>query len=315
MRIVDLGSFSRAAGVLHIAQSALSQHVATLESELGAELLERSTRGVRPTEAGRTLYQHAQQILQQAADAKSAVAQSSAAPSGQVALGLPLSLVPCLGLPIVESIRSQYPAIQLQALEELSGTILEWLKSGRLALGIAFDDGNLEGLHAVPLIEERLFLIVAPDSPLARRKAITLRELAGLDLVLPSTGQGVRARVDKALAAAGLGRARIACEIDSLTILKQAPRAGMGPTIFAWMSVAAEVTRGELAAIEITREPITRTAHLCTLAGAPRTRAALCVQDALVETVRQAVQRPTWRGVRFLRADDAAPASVVAGKR
>jgi hypothetical protein len=81
------------------------------------------------------------------------------------------------------------------------------------------------------------------------------------------------------------------------------------------MSVAAEVQRGELAAIEITREPITRTAHLCTLAGAPRTRAALCVQDALVETVRRAVQRPGWRGVRFLRPDETPAVSGSRRKR
>lgn len=298
--IVDLGSFSRAAGALHIAQSALSQHVATLETQLKATLLTRTSRGVEPTEAGRLLYQHAQLILQQMADAKAAVELSTAGPSGQVALGLPLSLVPCLGLPIFEAVRHNYPGIRLQVMEELSGTILEWVKNGRLTLGIAFDDGHLEALHTVPLLEERLFLCVAPDSPLARRKVVPGKELAGLDLVMPTTGQGVRERVDKALRDAGLGAARVIAEVDSLTIMKQCPPRGVGSTILSWMSVEAEVERGELAAVEITRPAITRTAHVCMLPASARSLAAQCVLEQIVQAVRTAVQRPGWRGVRAL---------------
>ena len=59
---------------LHIAQSALSQHVASLETEMKASLLERSSRGVQPTESGRLLYQHAQLMLQQAAEGSAAPA-------------------------------------------------------------------------------------------------------------------------------------------------------------------------------------------------------------------------------------------------
>ena len=307
VRIVDMGSFSRAAGDLHIAQSALSQHVAALEAEMNAVLLNRTTRGVQATDAGKSLYQHAQLILQQAADAKAAVEACSIGPAGRVALGLPLSLVPSLGYTIFGAVRQQYPGIQLQVLEELSGTILEWLKNGRLTLGIAFDDGNLEGLHTVPLLEERLFLVVAPRSPLARRKVMPVQELAGLDLVLPSTGQGVRARVDKALVEEGLGPARIAAQIDSLTLMKQAAAAGLGPTVLSWMSVEAEVQRGELAAVEIARPSITRVAHACMLAPSLRLRATQCVLEEMLRAVRQEVRLPTRRGVRFL-PDEAPPA-------
>lgn len=300
VRIVDLGSLSRAAGALHTAQSALSQHVAALEGEMKAELLVRTSRGVQPTEAGRALYQHAHLILQQAADAKVAVATCSDEPSGQVAFGLPLSLVPCLGLPIFRAVRQRYPAIRLQIMEELSGTVLEWVKSGRLALGIGFDDGNFEGLQTQPLTEERLFLVAPPKSAFARRKVVSLRELAALDLVLPTTGQGVRARVDRALEGAGYGPARIAAEIDSLTLMKQAAADGIGSTILSWTSVEAEVQQGRLVAVEITRPAITRTAHVCWLAQSTRSRAAESVRQALVAAVREAVRRPSWRGVRFL---------------
>lgn len=295
-----MGSLSRAAGSLHVAQSALSQQVSALESDLKTPLLLRSTRGVVPTEAGRLLYQHAQQMLQQADSARAAVASCTSQPAGQVAMGVPLSLVAPLALPLFQAVRAAYPAIRLQVLEELSGTILEWIKNGRLAVGIAFDDGNLEGLLATPLLEERLFLIVPAKSRWSRRKSVSLKEVTSLDLVLPSPEQGVRSRVDSAMARAGLSIERPVTEVNSLTLLKQATAAGMGATILAWPSVQAELARGEVAAVEITRPAITRTACLCVSAAAPRTRVLDAVTAEVRRSVRDTLRTAGWRGVRSL---------------
>lgn len=111
-------------------------------------------------------------------------------PTGQRASGLPLSLVRVLGMPIFGAGASLGPESNCKYKRELSGTILEWLKSARLALGIAFDVHNLAGLHTVPLFEERLFLIVSPQSAFARRKTIPIMEVAALTLVLPSYDRG-----------------------------------------------------------------------------------------------------------------------------
>jgi LysR family nitrogen assimilation transcriptional regulator len=300
VRIVDLGSLSRTAGALRIAQSALSQHVAALEAELRAQLLQRSSRGVTPTEAGRLLYRHAQAILKQVDDCRAAVAAQASEPTGRVAFGMPLSLVAPLALPVFQAVRAQYPGVQLLLHEELSGTILEWIKNGRLSLGIAFDDGNLEGLDATPLVEERLFLIVPPKSPLARRKVVSLREVSKLDLVLPSPEQGVRPRIESALARAGHPIGNVVAELNSLTLMKQAAAAGIGATILSWPSVEAEVAQGSVAAIEIARPSITRVAAMCQLQSAPLSRAAECVVGAATGAIRETVRRTPWRGVRFV---------------
>lgn len=300
VRIVDLGSLSRAAETLHIAQSALSQQVASLESEFKTPLLLRTTRGVQPTDAGRELYLHAQVILKQAEDARTAVASCSAEPTGQVMIGVPLSLVAPLALPVFEAVRTKYPGIKLQVHEELSGTILEWVKNGRLTLGIAFDDGNLDGLIVTRFLEERLFLIVHPKSKLAKRKVVNLREIENLDLVVPSPGQGVRARVEGAMARAGLSLRRVVAEANSLTLLKQAAAAGIGATILSWPSVDPEVTQGQLVAIEIVHPSLTRVAAMCLPVATPRTRALECVLAVAAEAVQNTVRRASWRGVRFL---------------
>ena len=154
-----------------------------------------------------------------------------------------------------------------------------------------------------PLFEERLFLVTPPNSAFSRRKVVSLSELAGLDLVLPTRGQGVRARVARALQDAGHASARVAAEIDSHTVIKQAVADGLGMTILSWASVEAEVKQGRLKAVEIGRSAIARVAHLCWSAQATRSRASECVQQELVTAVREEIRRPSWRGVRFFEGE------------
>jgi LysR family nitrogen assimilation transcriptional regulator len=300
VRIVDMGSLSRAAGVLHVAQSALSQHVASLEAEFKCALLVRTTRGVTPTEAGTHLYRYAQAILKQADDAKVAVASCSSRPTGQVAIGIPLSLVAPLALHVFEAVRAKYPGIKLRIHEGLSGTILEWVKNGRLTLGLAFDDGNLEGLESRRIIEERLFLVVHPKSRLARRKLVPLREVQALDLLLPTPDHGVRVLVDGAMTKEGLAPPHIVAEINSLTMMKQAVEANLGVTILSWASVASEVAQRKLVAVEIARPALTRVAALCFASSAPRSHAMQCVTSAACDAIREVLGLAPWRGVRFL---------------
>src|SRR5277367_3621072 len=87
VKIVDAGSFSRAASVVHVAQPALSQQIAELEERLGVMLLQRSARGVRPTAAGEILYREASAILHQLDQLPSAIRPSSGEPEGTVSLG------------------------------------------------------------------------------------------------------------------------------------------------------------------------------------------------------------------------------------
>lgn len=87
VKIVDIGSLTQAAEVLHIAQPALSQQVATLEGELNQQLLIRTKRGVTPTDAGKILYTHARAILRQCEQAQLAVHNVGQALSGQVSIG------------------------------------------------------------------------------------------------------------------------------------------------------------------------------------------------------------------------------------
>lgn len=99
VRIVEIGSFSRAAQSLHVAQPALSQQIGQLEDELDVKLLTRSVRGVTPTDAGHAIYRHAQAILRQIDATQLIAAQAGSGPAGKVTVGLPWTIASLLGLP------------------------------------------------------------------------------------------------------------------------------------------------------------------------------------------------------------------------
>ena len=126
VKLVDIGSMTQAADVLHVAQPALSQQLATLEAELQQQLLIRTKRGVTPTEAGKVLYGHAQIILRQCEQAQLDINATGQALSGQVSVGLaPGTAASTLSLPLLRRVRERHPGILLYLNENFGTTLSE----------------------------------------------------------------------------------------------------------------------------------------------------------------------------------------------
>lgn len=298
--IVDHGSLSRAARVLHIAQPALTQQLRQLEADLGAQLLHRSAQGVLSTDAGKTFYEHAQAILKQVGDAKSAVAQSTSKPAGSVALGIPQSVSGAFALPLLTAVHEAYPEISLQLTEELSGNLIEQLKSGRINLTVLFDDGQLTPFATTPLVEEEMMFITRTGSRFATRgQSITLAKAVKARLILPGLQHGVRPRIEKIVRAAGLSIDKV-IEINSLAILKSALMADLGATILPVAPVLAEVERGDLTARPISGARITRTLALCASKNIPLTNAAAAVERLVLEVTKTLCDSGRWLGTQSL---------------
>lgn len=298
--IVDHGSLSRAALVLHVAQPALTQQLRQLEDELGVQLLHRSAQGVLSTDAGKVFYEHAQAILKQVADAQAAVVQSAERPSGSVTLGLPHSISSALALPLLRAIRQRYPEITLQLTEELTGNLAEQLRAGRVNLAVLLDDGQLGGFATTPLVEEELRYICRDDTPLASgRDSVSLHEVLDTTLILPGLQHGVRPRIESTARSAGL-HARDVIEINSIAILKSAILAGMGATILPVAPVLAEVERGAMRALPIHGPAIARTVVLCASRNIPLTNAASAVGRLVAQVAHDLCDSGDWIGARPL---------------
>lgn len=298
--IVDHGSLSRAARVLHIVQPALSQQIQQLEQELGATLLHRSARGMQATDAGKLFYQHAQAILKQVGDARSAIAQSTGKPSGTVALGIPQSASGALAFPLLKAVREAYPDISFQLTEELTGNLSEQLRSGRLNLAVLFDDGQLGGFHSIPLVEEQMLLISRSGSQYAgRSKSVTLQQALALPLILPSPQHGVRPLIEASLRERGLQLQQV-IEITSIAILKSALLADMGATILPASPMLAELARGELIARPIRDVNLVRRVALCASKNIPLTNAAMAVEKLVQTVAHELCGSGSWPGTRSL---------------
>jgi LysR family nitrogen assimilation transcriptional regulator len=296
--IVDHGSLSRAARVLHIVQPALTQQVQQLEEELGASLLHRSAQGMQATDAGKIFYQHALAILKQVADAKSAVNQSTDKPSGTVALGIPQSASGALAFPLLTAVRAAYPDIVFQLTEELTGNLTEQLASGRLNLAILFDDGQLGKFNTKPLVEEQMMYITRTDSQFAcKRKSITLDKVLQSPLILPSIQHGVRPRIEQVVREHGKQIQNV-IDITSIAILKSAILADIGATILPISPFLAEIQRGEMCATPISDVALSRTVSLCASKNIPLTNAALAVEKLVLEVSRDLCESGHWLGAK-----------------
>jgi LysR family nitrogen assimilation transcriptional regulator len=294
--IVDHGSLSRAALILHVAQPALTQQLRQLEEELGVQLLHRSAQGVLSTDAGKVFYEHAQAILKQVADARSAVAQSAERPSGAVTLGLPHSISGALALPLLTATRDQYPEITLQLTEELTGNLGDQLKSGRINLAVLFDDGQLGQFATTPLVEEELRFICRTDRPYGEgEQSLTLQQALATTLILPGLQHGVRPRIESVARAAGLTVGNV-IEINSIAILKSALLADMGATLLPSAPVLDELQRGTLRAQRIDQPSISRTVVLCYSRNIPLTNAATAISRLVRQVSETLCVDGLWPG-------------------
>ena len=136
--IVQAGSLSRAADHLHVAQSAISHHLAILESELEQELVTRGPKGIVLTEAGSILYRHAEAILRHVEFAKRDAMSALNVPSGRVSIGFPITLARILSYELFTRVRDAYPQILLHSPMATVALLRERLVNGRLDIAVLF---------------------------------------------------------------------------------------------------------------------------------------------------------------------------------
>src|ERR1700733_3836180 len=229
VKIVDAGSFSRAAALIHIAQPALSQQIAELEGRLGVSLLHRSARGVRPTAAGEILYREAFAILKQLDQLPGIVRSSNGVAQGTVSVGLASLLGPALVGGFVEACRSGLGKVNLKLAVSDSASLREKLSAQSLDLALVFED-DLDSVFArQPLYRQRLYLFY--PQAMAVGSCVSLEELAKLPLILPSPPNLARESLDRTFSRAGL-RPNLIAEVDDFTSILSTLRTGMGTTIF-----------------------------------------------------------------------------------
>jgi len=285
VKIVDVGSLTQAADLLHIAQPALSQQLATLEGEVHQQLLLRTKRGVTPTEAGKVLYRHAQLILRQCDQAMVDMQAASRGLSGSVLIGLaPGTMAATLALPLLRILRARHPGIVPYLNENYGTTLSELIMNGRMDLAVLYGGrAAVHGLQFLPLMREPLFL-VGPQSIPAPSETVPLAAVAQFDLYLPRAYNYVRKLVDEAFGTAGL-EARVVAEVESATTLTAVITDGLGATIIP-LSMAREMAAACNAwQARIVEPGIEAPLALCQSDHLPLSEPAQAVKEILLDLV------------------------------
>jgi len=290
VRVVDAGSITRAADLLHIAQPALSQQMTALESLFGQQLLSRSKQGVEPTEAGRVLYRHARVILRQLEQAQADVEVVGRELAGGVSVGLaPYSTVNALAFPLLSAVRARYPRVLLHINENFGGVLSEALMTGRMDMALLYESGPIRGVDFERLVTEEL-VVVAPDGidlPARADDAVTMADLADVPLLLPGPTHTIRRVVDQAFSQAS-SAANVVGEVESVPLMARAVRGGLGATVLP-RSVARRMIGGS----ELHQRHLTPALEvqvsLGTASGQTLSRAAEAVRELLREALRSYV--------------------------
>ena len=206
VRVAELGSFTRAAIALDVAQPALSRQVRLLEVELHQTLLTRNGRGAVPTEAGKLLLAHGRGILHQVDRAREELGRVRGSLAGRVAVGLPSSLARVLTVPLTRAFRRQMPDATISISEGLSVAMQESLVNGRLDIAVLYNAQPSADVEIAPLMEEELLLVQlrAPDSQEdAGSVPISLKAVSQLPLVIPSRPNAIRMHIESEMANIG----------------------------------------------------------------------------------------------------------------
>ncbi len=304
VRIVELGSLSRAAADLCIVQPALSQQVASLEAELNVKLLSRSVRGVTATDAGVVLYRHAQSALRLIDRLKTDVTHAGSEPMGVVSIGMPTSVANVLATPLIAAAQERYPGIRLQIIEGLSGHLRDLVVNGRVEMSLLFDAAEIEGadvvatkqvsnLHVKPLLVEELFLLSAGKKRFG--KAISLEQASRHRFALPGGANATRQIVNRAFDAAGLPLLVIA-ELDSLPTIKSVVASGLASSILSASALSGATHHDGVTAHRIAGVKLTRGVSLCTYDIVALSAAANCLSELIVEVSRSLVRDKVWIG-------------------
>ncbi|RZL66064.1 MAG: LysR family transcriptional regulator [Variovorax sp.] len=299
VKVCELGSMGRAALELGVVTSALSQQISRLEGELSTRLLQRSSTGVTPTDAGVAFLHQAQLTLRHADEAMRAAQQARL--SGHVSVGLPPTTASVLGVPLMQAMRARYPDVRLHLVESLSGHLAGMLQARQLDLAVLFESGQPMRSSVLPLLDEKLFAIAAPGPDLwPRGVEVGLAQLADVPLILPSARHGLRRTLEAAFAGAGAGvQPRVVAEIDGLALLMDAVRAGEGATIQPGAAIARLAGDG-LVRSQIADAKVGRRNLLVSLSDDELSPAALATRVVMADTVRALVEAGRWAGARLL---------------
>jgi len=264
-KVVELGSFSRAAEAVFLAQASVSERVATLESMVGTKLLDRLGRKITPTRAGELLYKHSVLLLEMKKTAVLELQEFLGLQRGGILIGgstIPGEYI----LPkYLGRFRKKYPMVSVALTISDSRKIETGVLRGKLELGVVGSKSTDANLVSRDLWEDELVLVVPADHPWAGKKEISADKLFSEPFILREEGSGTLGIMKSYLQQAkhkGPEALQVVTRVGSSTAVKEAIKAGLGVSILSSRAVQTEVEGGLLKPLRVKALPMKRSFYL-----------------------------------------------------
>lgn len=252
-KVVELKSFTRAAAAVMLSQPTVSEHIRSLEDELGQKLVDRLGRQVEPTPVGQLLYRYGVKILRLQEEALQAVQQYGGKLVGRIMIGsgtIPGTYI----LPgLIGRFRERYPSIKATLKINSSHKVVQDVLDGKLEIGVVGARWSEKGLDYKETFSDNLAVVTEVDHHLAGKSEVSLLELTQEPFVLRESGSGTRKVVEQIFEEHGIKVSSLleVAEIGSTQAVLEAVRAGLGISILSTKAVERDVKAGSLVTIPI----------------------------------------------------------------
>jgi DNA-binding transcriptional LysR family regulator len=247
LSVVRRGSVTAAAEELFVTQPSVSAAVAALEREVGAKLLERDGRGLRPTAAGSAFAPNAAHVLGLLEEGGRAARECTEGARATLRISAVTSAGDHVVPPLIRAFCDRHPELDIDLHIGNRSEVFAGLLEHRADVAITGRVPEDERLRGEAFGVNEIVLVTAPDDPLARRRWVAVEELGGRPWLLRELGSGSRAMAEEWLRTRGLVPSILT--LGSNTAVREAARAGLGIGLVSRTSAALELTAGLLGAI------------------------------------------------------------------
>jgi DNA-binding transcriptional LysR family regulator len=251
--VVETRSFSKAAILNYISQSAVSQQMRSLEEKYDHKLIERGKRNLKPTPAGELLYDTSKNILTHLDDLEQQLQQYSKNVVGEVKIATIYSVGMHELHSYITKFMKRYPTARIRVEYDRANRIYDSVIGNAIDIGIVAYPARRSGLQILPFIEDELVLVCNPAHPLAKQSRIDVKKLAGVQFIGFEKDIPTRRAIDRILRS---NRTKIdmVMEFDNLETIKRGIEINSGVSILPKMTVEREVHLGTLATVKFSKQ-------------------------------------------------------------
>jgi LysR family transcriptional regulator, hydrogen peroxide-inducible genes activator len=244
--VAEKQHFGSAATALGVSQSTLSQALSALETGLGVQLIERSTRRVFLTTEGTQLLPQAQAVIEASAAFTAAAAGSSDPLQGSIRLGLIPTVAPYVLPTLLAGLADRLPDLNLRLIEDQTERLLTGLREGSVDAALIALPAEAGGITEIPIYDEDFVLALPPGHPLAGKRRVSPTALAELPLLLLDEGHCLRDQALDVCRKAGVHAELANTRAASLATAVQCVAGGLGVTLIPQSAVPVETARSRL---------------------------------------------------------------------